>query len=344
MDFKKEILVGNKIIGGTNTFIIAEIGSNHNQSIELAYELIDEAVNAGADAVKFQSINPEKIYNLSELENDKKELLEKIQLREDWYEKLYNYCKSRDIIFFSAPTYLEAISMLVASGVKIMKIASPQTYGYPKIIQEVGLTGLPTLMSTGYCNYSEIERAIRVFKSTRNDNLILLHCISNYPTQPIEVNLNFINTLEKMFGTIVGFSDHTLGYHIALSAVAKGAKVIEKHLTLSRSMEGPDHFFALEPKEFREMVYQIKDIELAMGSYSKTDLVDFEIDFRNEVEMKLVAGKELEEGEEISSDKIIYLRERNIKGISAWCEKDIIGKRTGRSIPKGTFLEYKDFL
>lgn len=338
--FKNKVKVGNNIIGGSETFIIAEIGSNHNQKLELAYKLIDVAVESGANAVKFQSIKPDKLYNLEDLEPNDKELLNKIEFKEEWYQKIKIYCDKKGIIYFSAPTYLEAVEILQKQDVELMKIASPQTFGFPKLIKKIGETNLPTIMSTGYCKYKEIERAVDLFEKTGNDKLVLLHCISDYPTDEKDVNLRFIGTLRKMFGAIVGFSDHTLGYEVSLAAVAMGAEVIEKHLTLDRDMEGPDHYFALEPDEFYSMVKGIRKIDKAKGNKSKVNLKDFEIKFRNELEMKIIAKDKIEKGEKITSDKLDYLRTKQDIGISAWKEENILGLQARTNINKSEFLLY----
>ncbi|GAB6100052.1 N-acetylneuraminate synthase [Halanaerocella petrolearia] len=339
--FRNKIEVGNKIIGGEKTFVIAEIGSNHNQDLELAFKLIDIAVESGADAVKFQSIKPDKIYNLDDLKAKDRELLDKIKLQKNWYQKIRDYCQEKNILYFSSPTYLEAVDILINHGVKLMKIASPQTYGYPKLIEKVGVSNLPTIMSTGYCKYKEIERAVDLFKETGNEKLVLLHCISDYPTDPKDVNLNFLTTLRNMFGVIPGFSDHILGYEVTLGAVAKGAKVIEKHLTLNRDMKGPDHYFALEPDEFKKMMVGIRKIEKAKGRCSKSQLKEFEIEFRSEIEMKLVAKQKIDAGEKITNDKLGYLRNKEGKGVSAWQEKEIVGLKTKNKIKENEFITYE---
>lgn len=344
MGFQKSFKIGDKLVGDNRTFIIAEIGSNHNQDIKLAYELIDAAVESGADAVKFQSIKPDKLYRMKEQDQDFIELLSSIELKEEWHQKLMDYCVKKGVIFFSCPTYLEAVELLTKTGVKLLKLASPQTYGFPKLIEKVGLTGLPTIMSTGYCSYNEIERAVNVFKNTGNKKLILLHCVSNYPTPYDNVNLNFIETLGRMFDVISGFSDHTLDYHVTIAAVAKGAKVIEKHFTLSRNMKGPDHFLALEPIEFKKMVESIRDIEKAMGQTYKPELMPFELDFRDQIEMRIFASEDINEGQIIEPEKVIYLRDRKGRGISAWKENDVVGKKASKKISKSNFIDYSDYV
>ena len=340
--FENEIKVGDKVIGGERTFIIAEIGSNHNQKLDLAYELIDAAVDSGADAVKFQSIKPETLFSLEEVDDDFEKLLKKIEFKETWHYKIKKYCDKEGILFFSTPTYLNAIEILLDNNVELMKIASPQTLGYPQLIKKISETNLPTLMSTGYCNYAEIERAVNVFKKNNNRKLVLLHCISEYPTEVKNVNLNFINILKKMFGVIPGFSDHTLGYHVPIAAVSKGAKVIEKHFTLSRDMRGPDHHFAIEPDEFKKMVDYIRDVEKALGNSYKNRITSFEKSLKPETIMRIVARKDIKAGEKITKDKIKFLRNKNEYGISAWDEKKILGYKVTKKIKKGQFIKYND--
>jgi len=315
--FNKTIKIGRNIVGGSRTFIIAEIGSNHNQSIDTAFRLMDVAKKSGADAVKFQSIKPEQLYDVCEVENSFLELLSKIELKESWYKQIDEYAKSIDLLWFSAPTYLDAVNLLCENNVELMKIASPQTYGFPQLIQAVGSTNLPTIMSTGYCDESDIDKAVKVFEATNNKNLILLHCVAKYPTLPCEAQLNRINKSKESFNCIIGFSDHTLGSDVTVAAVAAGAKVIEKHLTLSRELDGPDHFFALEPDEFEKMVNQIRDTERVLGSLSR-ELTNFEFEFRDTIVTKVFAKEDILQGENISSNKIGFKRCEIQDAITSW--------------------------
>lgn len=335
------IRVQDKLIGGNKTFIIAEIGSNHNQDIAQAYKLMDIAKECGADAVKFQSIKGEKLYQYSKISSEQVELLNKIQLQEEWYEKIFDYAKKIDIICLSAPTYLEAVDLLTENKVPIVKIASPQTYGFPQLIERVSDMNVPIIMSTGYCLYNDIERAVSLIKN--REQLILLHCIASYPTCVCDVNLNFIETLKKMFGTIVGFSDHTMGYHITLAAVAKGAKVIEKHITISRDEEGPDHFFALEPHEFKDMVSSIRDIEIAFGTEYKDKLTEFEVENREAFEMRLYSKRSMLKGEIVSNNDIDYYRGEESE-LSAWKLRDILGKQLADNLNEHTPFNRCDLL
>lgn len=300
-----------------HTLIIAEIGSNHDQSLDQALEMIRIAADCGADAVKFQSIHPDKLIRDKEQSTEDRQLFRAIQLKESWYPELFGYCKKVGILGFSAPTYLEAVPLLVNQGVRLLKIASPQTFGFPKLIQEVAQTNLPTLMSTGYCLWPEIQRAVDLFAEYGDlNNLTLLHCVSEYPTPYEHVNLRFMERL-KQFHVNVGLSDHTLGTEVAVAAVARGATVIEKHLTISRTQRGPDHYFALEPEEFRNMVNQIRNIEQALGTGCKESLTEFELEFRKNLVMYPCAAHPLKAGDKITEEDLCYYRSKN-RGISPW--------------------------
>lgn len=337
---KNIIKVGNKTIGGDSTFVIAEIGSNHNQDIKIAKELMHSAKEAGADAVKFQSINPLEMYHYDQLSIDEKELLNNIRLDEKWYFELFEYAKKLDIILTTCPTYLKVIPILEEYNIELYKIASPQTYGFPQIIDEVSKTNKPIIMSTGYCRYAEIERAVQRCKE--RDKLILLHCISTYPVNASEVNLNFIKTLRDMFGIPVGFSDHSLGYGITLAAVALGARVIEKHITFSRQAKGPDHYFALEMKEFENMVTEIRNVDLAMGRTTKQELSSSEMYYRDKYVMKLVATSDIHQGEKITSLNTKYVRDEKIKQYDIWSNGLIIGKNAKHAIPMNVQISNED--
>lgn len=319
-------------------FIIAEIGSNHNQDINRAFELMEIAKDAGADAVKFQSINMNRLLSkeLQTIENIR--LFNKIKLAEDWYSRLFDYAKKLDIECISAPTYLEAVPLLLKYS-NYIKIASPQTYGYPKIIEEVAKSGVNTIMSTGYCEKIEIDRAVEKYLQFGDrSKLTLLHCISHYPTQDQEVNLRYIDLLKKRYNLPVGFSDHTLGSAISIAAVVAGAVMIEKHITISRNDNGPDHFFAIEPKEFKEMVSSIRRVEIALGSgESEKNLTEYEVENRHSLIVYPHANRKLQKGHIVSSEDICYYRTLK-EGSSPWKMNEIIGKVLDRDIAEGTMF------
>jgi len=264
-----KIRIGEKIIG-ESCFIMAEAGSNHNGSLEQAKKLVDVAAEAKADAVKFQIFKAESLYSkytpeFSYLKGQNTyELIKSIETPREWIKELAEYCKSKNIIFFASPFDFEAIDIL-DKYVPAFKIASFEITDL-ELIKYAAEKGKPMIISTGMANLGEIEDAINAVKSVGNDNIILLHCNSLYPTPPEVVNLRAIETMKRAFKLPVGFSDHTLGIHIPIAAVAMGACMIEKHFTLDRTLPGPDHSFAIEPDELKEMVSCIREVEKAKGS------------------------------------------------------------------------------
>ena len=269
----RKIRVGGKHIGEEEPcFIIAEAGSNHNGSLEQAKELIDVAVEAGADAVKFQIYTAETLYSkytpefsyLNLKGQNVYELIKDIETPREWIQELAGYCKDRDILFLATPFDFEAVDIL-DKYVPSFKIASFEITDL-ELLKYAAEKGKPMIISTGMVNLGEIEDAITAIKSVGNEDIVLLHCNSLYPA-PVEiVNLKAIETMRTAFKVPVGFSDHTLGIHIPIAAVAIGACVIEKHFTLDRTLPGPDHSFAIEPDELKEMVRYIREVEKAKGS------------------------------------------------------------------------------
>lgn len=316
----------------SGVFVIAEIGSNHNQDIDQAFHLMNIAKQAGADAVKFQSLKLDEVIAEEDISQDDIELFNKIKLDETWYRELFEYARKIGIECISAPTYLQAITLLKKNGARYMKIASPQTYGFPELIKKVAQLDIKTIMSTGYCEEDEIERAVNLYQKYGDlDNLTLLHCISQYPTEVQNVNLNYMKVLQNKYGVSVGYSDHTLGIIAPIMAVAMGATVIEKHLTLSRKMEGPDHYFALEPDEFQRMVTNIREAEQMLGTGEKI-LTSFEKDFRDSVVMYPYAARDMKPGEQIEENDIRYFRSKT-RGVSPWrVEQDLIGKALEKTV------------
>jgi sialic acid synthase SpsE len=288
-------------------YIVAEIGSNHNQDLELAKELIRVAASCGADAVKFQSLNLEKQYAVSAQTPQLRELFRQIRLDESWYPMLAEEAKKNGVDFFSAPTYLESIPLLEAVDVPFYKLASPQIRTFPALIKKVAALGKPIIMSVGYCNYGQIEKAVNLCLSEGNDQLILLHCVSEYHTLYHKVNLNNMKTLSSMFDCLVGLSDHTLGYEVPAASVALGAAVIEKHFTLDRSYEGPDHFFALEPEEFKAMAAAVKNVHAALGTGRKL-VTEHEAKFANTILVRWHANRDIARGEVITENDVCWLR------------------------------------
>ncbi|MES2394592.1 MAG: N-acetylneuraminate synthase family protein [Bacteroidota bacterium] len=332
----KKINVNGFEIGGDKTFIIADIGSNHKQDLTLAKESIDAAAESGADAIKFQSIQLDELY----LNPDPKtvDFIKQLEFPEEWHFLLKEYCDKRNILFFSSPTYLKAIDLLEEINVPLYKIASAQIGTFPQIIEKVASLHKPTIFSTGIAAYEEIIKAVNIFKKHGNDQFIILHCNSIYPTPAGKVNLQLMNTYKHMFGNPVGFSDHTDGTHIACAAVAMGAKVIEKHFTLHRKLNTPDcSSFASDPEELKKLVNTIRDIENASNVFhDRLQIQSEELEFKESIRYKIIASENIEKGEIIQNEKLNYLRSNY--GIDCTDLYKIIGKKTRVGIKNGEVI------
>ena len=309
----KNVKIGNRVVGGDDfCYIIAEAGSNHNGSLEQAKKLIDVAVEAKADAVKFQIFKAESLYSkytpeFSYLKGQNTyELIKSIETPREWIKELAEYCKKRGIIFLASVFDFEAIDIL-DKYVPAFKIASFEITDL-ELLKYAAEKGKPMIISTGMANLGEIEDAITAIRSVGNENIILLHCNSLYPTPVGIVNLRAIETMETAFKVPVGFSDHTLGIHIPIAAVAMGACMIEKHFTLDRTLPGPDHSFAIEPDELKEMVRCIREVEKAKGSgiKEKSDLESEEMYVK--ARRSIHAKVDIPKGTKITRDMLIIKR------------------------------------
>lgn len=309
---KKIVQIKNKKIGGDNpTYIIAEIGSNHNRDINIAKKMIDEATFSGVDAVKFQTFKAEKLYSkktpkFSKDEIEPFDLLKSIEMPHKWHKDLFTYAKKKGLHFLSSPFDLEAVDELDKIGIPAFKIASFEIVDH-ELLKYTAKKGKPMILSTGLANIGEIEEAINVIRSEGNDEIVLLHCASMYPS-PVEImNLKAIQTMACTFQIPIGLSDHSLGIHVSLAAVAMGAKVIEKHFTLDRTMPGPDHNFAIQPDELNQLVSDIRDIERAMGTGIK-DKSDNEQEMYEKARRSIIALTDIPKGTKITKNKIIIKR------------------------------------
>lgn len=293
-------------IGGAECFVIAEIGSNHVQDMSLAREHIDVAVDCGANAVKFQSIQLDELYlNPSE---DAAKLVNSLQMDEDWIQPLKDYCREKGIVFFSSPTYLRAVDALQRADVSLYKLASAQVGTFPELVRRVAGTGRPALLSCGIATSSDIERAIEDFEAAGNPNYVLLHCNSMYPTPADRVDLGMMEVYRNFYRCVVGFSDHTDDIHVPIAAVAHGAKVIEKHFTLSRDLPSPDAVLSIEPGRFSEMVRGIRSAEAAMRPGRRIALEDEEEAFKQDILYRLVLDRDVAEGELLRKEDFQFLR------------------------------------
>lgn len=336
-----EFNIGDRPIGPNHpTFVIAEAGSNHNGDLEIAKELIDVAADAGVDAVKFQTFRAEGLYvDDRELVDDPDEstyaLLERLEKPYEWIPELYNHCMSRDVIFMSTP-FDEQSAQELAAYVPAFKVASFTLSHHPFLKKLAGF-GKPIVMSTGGHNLEEIHEAVSVLQENGANDLVLLHCVSSYPTPLEEINVRAIQTLRDEFETLVGLSDHTTEPAIAPSlAVALGGSVIEKHFTLDNEMEGPDHEFALEPNELTEMIEGVRETELALGS-GELDISSVEMGSVHSARRSLFAVRDINKGDTITENAVRALRPGNLdyKGLAPKYLEHIIGATATNSISRG---------
>lgn len=294
------VQINGRTVGqGHPAYIIAEIGSNHDQDKSRALDMIAQAADCGVDAVKFQSLKFDEIY-LPEHETEQfRDWFAAIELPEEWYADLAAAAEKAGVDFLSAPCYPASVGLLEAVNVPAYKLGSPQVQGDSRVIRASAACGKPMIMSVGYCYEEDVQRALDLCAGEGNTDTVLLHCVSKYPTNFSESNLAFMQTLAKTFNRPVGFSDHTPGGHLAVAAVALGACVVEKHVTDDRGRKGPDHNFALTFDEFARMVREIRDLEAAMGSGDFPELLPDVLDLRRRYRYKAFAARDIKAGEAI---------------------------------------------
>ncbi len=330
-------------------FIIAEAGVNHNGSLQLAKQLVEAVIESGAGAVKFQTFKAEQVVSITakRAEYQKRnmpgknesqlEMIKRLELGFEDFRELKKYCDQQKIIFLSSSFDLESVDFLDELDVPYFKIPSGEITNLP-LLRRIGRKHKPVILSTGMATLGEVEEAISVLNKAGTENIILLHCTTNYPTLPEEVNLRAMITLKQAFGLPVGYSDHTMGFAVPVAAVALGAVVIEKHLTLSRQMEGPDHKASLEPAEFKNMVESIQMIEKSLGDGRKKPTAD-ELQIMKVARRSLVAARDIQTGELITEDSIAIKRPGT--GISPMFLDIVIGRKARCNIPKETILTWE---
>lgn len=324
----------------THTLIIAEAGVNHNGSIELAKQLVDKAAEAGTDYIKFQTFKSEKLVSKSakQAEYQKKNIgkegetqlsmLKKLELSEENHLELISYCRSKGIRFFSTAFDLSTIDLLHSFNLGFWKIPSGEVTNYP-YIKKIASFHEPIILSTGMCELSDIEAALNVLleEGVSRDDITILHCNTEYPTPFEDVNLKAMIEIEKRFKVKIGYSDHTKGIEVPIAAVALGASVIEKHFTLDRNMEGPDHKASLEPDELKLMVSSIRNIEKSLGTGHK---VISESERKNiaVARKSIVAACLIKKGELLTEDNLTVKRPGT--GISPMRWNDVVGTLASR--------------
>ena len=317
------------------TLIIAEAGVNHNGDIELAKQLIDVAADAGADLVKFQTFNANRLVTHTAKKADyqtkntdgnesQHEMLRRLELTPEMHNKLIAHCALRNIGFLSTGFDIESVGLLVSLGQNLFKIPSGEITNLP-FLRHIGRLGKPVILSTGMATLGDIEAAIEVLEEagTARSNLTVLHCTTEYPTPMAEVNLRAMLNIHKAFGVAVGYSDHTSGIEVAIAAVALGATVIEKHFTLDRNLPGPDHKASLEPAELKAMVTAIRNIEIALGDGIKR-LTPGEAKNKPVARKSLVASQAIKVGEMFSAQNVTAKRPGT--GISPMRWDEVIGR------------------
>ena len=309
----KKVRIGDRLIGeGEPCFIIAEAGSNHNGSLKQAKKLIDVASEAKANAVKFQIYKAESLYSRYTPEfsylkgQDTYELIKDIETPREWINELAKYCEDKNITFLATPFDFKAVDLL-DKYVPAFKIASFEIVDL-ELLRYAAEKGKPMIISTGMANLGEIEDAINAIKSAGNEDIILLHCNSLYPAPVDVVNLKAVDTMKTALKVPVGFSDHTSGIHIPIAAVAMGACVIEKHFTVDRNLPGPDHSFAIEPDELKEMVRCIREVGKAKGNGIKEKSVLESEEMYIKARRSIHAKVDIPKGTLITGDMLIIKR------------------------------------
>jgi len=335
----------NKVI------IIAEAGVNHNGDIELAKKLVDIAVEAGVDYVKFQTFKSESLVSKFaekasyQIENTKDafesqlQMLKKLELSNSQHFELVQYCNNKNISFFSTAFDLESLIFLKELGLNIVKIPSGEITNLPYLRKAASLFK-EVIISTGMSSMVEIEEALDVFfqAGIKKNDITILHCNTEYPTPMSDVNLNAMLTIQKMFGVKVGYSDHTLGIEVPIAAVAMGGTMIEKHFTLDKSLPGPDQLASLEPDELKNMVYSIRNIEKAIGGTGIKEPSKSEIKNVSIARKSIVAKTDIVKGEVFSEGNITTKRPGN--GISPMRWDEIIGQTAQKDFKADDLIEF----
>lgn len=332
-----------------SVFIIAEAGVNHNGDIKLAKKLVDMAVECGADAIKFQTFKAEESTGVFaekasyQKENDpikesQFEMIKKLELPFETFKEIQSYCKDKGIIFISTPDGIESLNYLITLDVPLIKVGSTEVTNY-KFLKQIGETFKPIILSTGMSNLGEIEKALKIIYNTGNNNVELMHCISDYPTNIEDLNLKAMVTMKNAFNVNVGLSDHTLGFEGAVAAVALGASHIEKHITLDRGMDGPDHKASMPPEEFKKYVEYIRNTELLLGDGVKKPTVR-ELDIIKNARRSIVASQDLKKGTIITDNMIEFKRPGY--GIQPEMSEILIGRSIKRDLKKDEVIEWID--
>jgi len=345
------VRIGDRPVGeGAPVYIIAEAGSNHDRDLAQARRLIEVAAEAGADAVKFQTFTADRIVaetstRAAYLEGilppgkTMSELFRELELPHEWHGDLKAYAESCGLDFLSSAFDHEAVDLLDGLGVKAFKVATYELWHLP-LIRDIASRGKPIICSTGMANIGEVQAAVDAVRSTGNEQLMLMHCVVNYPPPFAELNLRAIETMRRAFGVPVGWSDHTPGWLAPVVATALGAALVEKHFTTDRTRPGPDHRFALEPAELAAMVRAIRDAQAALGDGVKR-MAPAEADLYVTARRSLFAARTVEAGTVLGADDVAILRPGT--GIEVRDLPHVIGRTARRRIERHEPLAWEMF-
>lgn len=342
---------GKRTIGaGAPCFVAAEIGINHNGDMDLARRMIVAAAEAGADGVKFQNYRTEdfvtdRALTHSYLSNgiqcieSQYEMFKRCELPSGALRRLAEVARDCDVEFFATPTSVEGIAELREAGATLVKNGS-DFLTHLDLVRAMAASGLPTVLSTGMATLEEVDDAVRAFRAAAGRELVLLHCTSSYPTAAEDVHLRKIPALARRFDCPVGLSDHTLGVRAAQGAVALGATFIEKHFTLDRGLPGPDQAMSCDPRELRELVRSVRELESMLGSEQLGPTVA-EAESRVSFRLSCVAARELPAGAQVDADSIVFRRPGT--GLPPKALEWIVGRAPTRTVPSGALLDSEDF-
>ncbi len=333
------IRIGERMVGeGKPCFIIAEAGINHNGELGLAKKLIDAAKRAGADAVKFQVFSaenlvtkkaPKAVYQKGTTgKGTQYEMFKELELSESEFETLAKYAKRKGIVFLASAFNEEGVDLVERLGVPAFKVPSGEITNFP-LLRHIARKGKPIILSTGMSTLGEVQEALEMMRKEGAEEIVLLHCVSNYPAKIEEVNLRAMETLRSAFGVPVGLSDHTVSITIPIAAVAIGASIVEKHFTLSKKFPGPDHKASLEPDEFKRMVVGIREVERALGDGVKRPTKSEEI-MKKMMRKSIVAKTFIPKGAIISKDMLEIKRPGT--GLEPKYIDKIVGKKARKDI------------
>lgn len=334
-----------------HTIIIAEAGVNHNGSIDIAKQLVDKAVEVGVDVIKFQTFKAEKLVSKSakqaeyqkrniggKSDDSQLNMLKKLELSEKDHQILIDYCQQKGIQFFSTAFDFDSIDFLHSLNLGLWKIPSGEVTNYP-FLKRIALFNEKTILSTGMCDMQDVRNAVEALykNGLSKENLILLHCNTEYPTPFEDVNLKAMDALRKEFGIEVGYSDHTKGIEVPIAAVALGATVIEKHFTLDRTLPGPDHKASLEPDELKAMVSAIRNIEKAIGDDGTKHVSESEKKNIAIARKSIVAACDIKAGDTFTEDNLTVKRPGS--GISPMRWEEIVGTKAKRDFSEDEIIE-----